>query len=295
MNTKVIVTGGAGFIGGHIVDLLVDNHYDVHVIDNISTSDRHKYVNSSATYYNRDIKNIYEIKDIFKNTKYVFHLAAYARVIPSIEDPVTFHEENINGSLNVFMSAKNVGAKVIFSSSSSIYGEPRYLPIDEEHPKNPMCPYALHKLVGEQYLELFSKIYGLNSISLRYFNVFGERAPNHGPYVPVIGIFLKQKKDGKKLTIVGDGNQRRDFIHVKDVARANLMAALYNSVGADYFNVGSGESTSVIDIAKYISNNTINIPYRFEYRNAISSISKIQKILGWTPTINLYEWIDSQL
>jgi UDP-glucose 4-epimerase len=290
---KVVVTGGAGFIGSHVVDLLIENNYDVHVIDNLSTSKNNHFINNKAKYYIKDIKNFDDIKEIFINAKYVFHLAAYARVVPSIEDPITFHNENINGSLNIFLAAKEVGAKVIFSSSSSVYGNPIYLPVDESHPLNPMCPYALHKQVGEEYLTLFHKLFNLNSVSLRYFNVYGERAPTEGAYVPVVGIFFRQQKNNEPLTIVGDGLQKRDFIHVKDIARANLAAALDTKVGAFVYNVGSGKSISILDIANEISNNIIHIEDRFEPRNTESNISKIEKDLNWRPIIQLKNWINN--
>lgn len=295
-NTKVIVTGGTGFIGSHVVDLLVENNFDVYVVDNISTSKNNKYINNKAKYFHLDItKGVEELVKVFKGAKYIFHLAAFARVIPSIHDPITFHNINVNGALNVFLAAKEVGAKVIFSSSSSVYGNPIELPVKETHRLDPMCPYALHKQIGEEYLQLFYKIYNLNSVSLRYFNVFGERAPKEGPYVPVVGIFLRQKEAGENLTIVGDGKQNRDFVHVKDVARANLMAALDQREGAFAYNVGSGEATSIIDIAKKISDKLEHIPERFEYKNARSDVSKIKRELNWEYKIKLFDWLKDVL
>lgn len=292
---KAIVTGGTGFIGSHVVDLLIENQFDVHVIDNVSTSKNNKYINKEATYFHIDItKGVESLKEVFKDAKYVFHLAAYARVVPSINDPLTFHDINVNGSLNVFLAAKEVGAKIIFSSSSSVYGNPVELPIKENHKLEPMCPYALHKQIGEEYLQLFYKIYNLNSVSLRYFNVFGERAPREGAYVPVVGIFLRQKEAGEALTVVGDGLQNRDFIHVKDVAKANLAAALNEKNGALVYNVGSGEAISILDIASQISKNLKHIPERFEYKNAKSDISKIKNELKWKPEINLFKWLEKK-
>jgi len=293
MKTKVIVTGGCGFIGSHVVDLLIEKNFDVHVVDNISTSKNNKYIHQDAVYLNLDItQNVEKLKEVFNGAKYIFHLAAFARVIPSIHDPVTFHNINVNGSLNVFLAAKEVGAKIIFSSSSSVYGNPIELPVKETHRLDPMCPYALHKQIGEEYLQLFNKIYSLNSVSLRYFNVFGERAPREGAYVPVVGIFLRQKEAGESLTIVGDGLQNRDFVHAKDVARANLAAALDERSGAFAYNVGSGKSLSVIEIADKISKNIVHIPERFEYKSARSDVTKIKKELGWEYEIELMQWLE---
>ena len=294
MKTKVIVTGGCGFIGSHVVDLLVENDFDVNVVDNISTSKNNKYIHEKAKYIYLDItEDIEKLKEAFSGAKYIFHLAAFARVVPSIHDPITFHNINVNGSLNVFLAAKEVGAKVIFSSSSSVYGNPIELPVKETHRLDSMCPYALHKQIGEEYLELFNKIYSLNSVSLRYFNVFGERAPREGAYVPVVGIFLRQKEAGEPLTIVGDGLQNRDFVHAKDVARANLAAALDERNGAFIYNVGSGKSLSVIEIANKISKNIVHIPERFEYKSARSDVSKIKEELNWEYKIELMDWLDS--
>jgi UDP-glucose 4-epimerase len=294
---NVVVTGGCGFIGGHVVECLLEAGYKVIVIDNHSTNNNPHHADD-ATYYHTDLREQATWDSIL--TKFgpidcAFHLAAYPRVQPSIDNPLLFHECNVNTTVSLLETCRQNGIrKIVFSSSSSIYGTPAKLPVEEHHAKQPMSPYALHKLIGEQYLYLYFDLYGISSISLRYFNVYGDRYPTEGPYVPVVGIFLKQKADNKPLTVTGDGEQSRDFIYVKDVARANLLSCQAMPEGVRSYNVGSGNGTKVIDIAKYMSNDIQFVPPRHEYKDARADITEIQKDLGWSPQRDLFDWIDQQ-
>ena len=291
MKTKSLVTGGLGFIGSHVVDLLVDCNHEVSVIDNGSTG-AEDYTNSQAKYYDRDIRDYQQIKPLFEGIDYVFHLAALPRVEPSIRDPLTSDEINTKGSLNVFFAAKEANVKrVVFSSSSSIYGDVPAQKISEDYPPNPMSPYAQQKLFGEQYLELFSKLYGLNSTSLRYFNVYGERQPLEGSYVPVVGIWFRQVSNGERPTITGEGTNKRDFINVKDVARANLWASRSTKKGHDAFNIGSGENHTLSDLCSLISSNPTYIKARLEPKFTLADWSKAKESFGWYPTIDIIDWI----
>ena len=229
MFKKAIVTGGAGFIGSNLVDKLIDMGVEVHVIDDLSTGFE-KNINPKATFHKIDISTInpeltwYE----FKNTDVIFHTAALARVQPSIEDPIPFDNVNVSGTLRMLKLAHNLGVKrFVYSASSSCYGNNKKFPTPEEESTNPLSPYGLQKYIGEQYCKMFSEVYNLDTVSLRYFNVYGERMNLEGAYKLVIAIFADQMLNGKPLTINNDGEQRRDFTYVGDVVEANILAALY--------------------------------------------------------------------
>ncbi len=251
--TKVLVTGGAGFIGSHLVDALVEEGHSVVVIDNLSTGKRSQ-VNKKAKFIKADIRNLKKIKPYFKGADWVYHLAARARIQPSIKDPVSTFDHNILGTLNVLLAARDAGVKrVIYSASSSSYGDQDTLPLHEEMTPRFKSPYSLSKYVGEEMCRLFSNLYGLETVSLRYFNVYGPRQLLNGAYATVAGIFLKQFKDGKPLTIVGDGGIRRDFTHVSDVVRANILAAQSSKVGrGEVINIGTGKNYSINEVASMI-------------------------------------------
>ena len=288
---KVLVTGGCGFIGSHVVDKLISEGYDVTVIDN-NSSNKQPTFNHNAQYINKDIRDP-SIISCFEGIKYVFHLAAYPRVQPSIDDPAEFHDINVNGTHNILdICRKTKPERIVFSSSSSVFGTPKTLPISEDDTKHPMSPYALHKLIGEEYLSLYHELYGLNSVALRYFNVYGDRYPTEGMYVPVVGIFLRQLKAGEPLTITGEGDQSRDFVNVKDVANANYLAAINGKPGSHQYNIGCGNNTPIIKIAKYISSYIKFIEPRYEYKDAKANIMKALIDLQWSPKIDLFKWID---
>ena len=296
--TLSLVTGGAGFIGSHIVEQLIGLGHEVVVVDN-EYSDNEKFHWRDDTYnVNIDITDK-ALKNAFTNVDYVFHLAAEARIGPAIENPVNAVNINTIGTCNVLQCARDAGVKkVMYSSTSSGYGlNPS--PNDETQPDDCLNPYSVSKVAGEKICKMYTDLYGLKTVIFRYFNVFGERAPKKGQYAPVIGIFLRQLASGEKLTIVGDGEQRRDFVYVKDVANANIMAALSNADDEAYgqvYNVGSGKNYSVNDIASFISDDTINIPPRVgEARNSLANIDKIYKTFAWKPETDVEQWIKTQL
>jgi|TARA_R110000824_G_scaffold68589_1_gene177261 nucleoside-diphosphate-sugar epimerase len=291
MKIKSLVTGGLGFIGSNLVDLLVEEGHEVSVIDDLSTGYA-EYAHPQVKYHTKDIRKYGEIEGLFEGMDYVFHLAALPRVEPSIINPMASDSINTQGSLNVFFAAKEAGVKkVIFSSSSSIYGDVPPKKVCEKLAPNPLSPYGLQKLFGEQYLELFHKLYGLDSVSLRYFNVYGNRQPLEGAYVPVVGIWFRQIEAGGWPTITGDGNNSRDFVNVKDVARANLKAAIATTKGHSYFNIGSGTNNSLNDLCDLVSKKRVYIDPRIEPRFTLADTSKAKKILNWSPEIDVIEWI----
>ena len=297
--TISIVTGGAGFIGSHIVEKLKRLEHMVVVIDN-EYSDNDNFIWRKDTLnVNIDITDYKALKKACTGADYIFHLAAEARIGPAIENPVNALNINTIGTCNVLQCAREVGAKkVLYSSTSSGYGL-NEAPNIETQPDDCLNPYSVSKIAGEKLCKMYTDLYGLNTIIFRYFNVFGERAPRKGQYAPVTGIFLRQKAAGESLTIVGDGEQRRDYIYVKDVANANVMAAISNPDDEAYgqvYNVGAGKNYSVNEIASFISNDTINIPPRIgEARNSLANIDKIQKTFAWKPEMNVEEWIKTQL
>jgi len=296
--TISLVTGGAGFIGSHIVEQLISLGHEVVVVDNEYSDNENFYWREDTYNVNIDITDK-ALKNAFTNVDYVFHLAAEARIGPAIENPVNAVNINTIGTCNVLQCARDAGVKkVMYSSTSSGYGlNPS--PNDETQPDDCLNPYSVSKVAGEKICKMYTDLYGLKTVIFRYFNVFGERAPKKGQYAPVIGIFLRQLAAGEKLTIVGDGEQRRDFVYVKDVANANIMVALSNADDEAYgqvYNVGSGKNYSVNDIASFISNDTINIPPRVgEARNSLANIDKIYKTFAWKPQTDVETWIRKQL
>lgn len=250
---KIIVTGGAGFIGSHLIDALIKEGYSVVVIDNLSTGKKSQ-VNKEAKFIRADIRNLKKIRPYFRGVDWVFHLAARARIQPSIKDPAPTFNHNIIGTLNVLLAARDAGVKrVIYSASSSSYGDQDTTPLYEEMTPRFKSPYALTKCVGEEMCRLFSNLYDLETVSLRYFNVYGPRQLTTGVYATVVGIFMKQLESGKPLTIVGDGTIQRDFTHVFDVVRANIFAAKSDKIGrGEVINIGTGKNYSINEIAAMI-------------------------------------------
>ena len=297
--TISIVTGGAGFIGSHIVEKLKRLDHMVVVIDNEYSDNDNFHWRKDTLNVNIDITDYKALKKAFTGADYIFHLAAEARIGPAINNPLNALNINTMGTCNVLQCAREVGAKkVLYSSTSSGYGL-NEAPNVETQPDDCLNPYSVSKIAGEKLCRMYTDLYGLNTIIFRYFNVFGERAPRKGQYAPVTGIFLRQKAAGEPLTIVGDGEQRRDYIYVGDVANANVMAAISNPDDDAYgqvYNVGSGKNYSVNEIASFISDDTINIPPRIgEARNSLANIDKIQKTFAWKPEVDVEQWIKTQL
>ena len=289
---KIVVTGGAGFIGSHIVDEALNRGYEVHVIDNLSGGKMER-VNKEAVFHEKDLRDLEKIKPIIKDAKYVFHTAALPRVQYSIDFPAETNENNVNSTVNVLIASHKGGVgKVIYSASGSAYGDQEQLPVVETMPTDPKSPYGLQKLIGEQYAKVWSTVYDLPTVSLRYFNVYGSRLDPDGAYALVIGKFLKQRSEGKPLTITGDGTQTRDFTHVSDVVSANFLAAdCEEAKDGEVFNVGFGKRCSVNKVAELIGGETINIPPRLEIHDNEADRSKAKKCFNWEPQIRLEEGI----
>lgn len=303
MPQKVLVTGGAGFIGSHLVDRLLEMGYEVMVIDNLSTG-RRENVNplifDRHSFFMEDLRRLDKVAPLFKGVDTVFHLAAQPRIQPSIVDPVTSFEHNVRPTLHVLTAAKDHGVRrVIFSGSSSVYGDQRSLPLREEMTPNPKNPYALYKLMGEMLCQHWFKFYNLPFIVLRYFNVYGERQAVEGAYATVIGIFLHQKAAGERLTIVGDGLQQRDFTYVQDVVEANIAAMKAPILCENrIYNIGNGKRYPVIAVAEMVdpSGNYQYLSARpGEARVTLADISKAVSQLRWSPKGNLSAWIASQV
>jgi UDP-glucose 4-epimerase len=280
------VTGGAGFIGSHLVDALIAKGLHVRVVDNFTTG-RRQYLNPDAELLTTDILDARSLPSVFAGADCVFHTAALPRVMVSIEHPVETHMTNVVGTLNVLVAARDSGVRrVVFSGSSSVYGDQPILPLTESMAPNPLNPYALQKLTAEQYTRIFHRLFGLETLTLRYFNVYGPRMATEGAYVTVISVFLRQKRAGELLTIHGDGTQTRDFTHVNDVVRANILAM--DAVVADgrAINIGRGRNLSVNRIAELIGGPTVHLPPRpGDARHTLADLSQAHAILGWEPEI----------
>jgi len=287
---KIIVTGGAGFIGSNLTEELINQGHEVTVIDNLAGGKKEN-IDPRAKFEQKDITELTEIKSLFAGVDYVFHLAALPRVQFSIEHPAEANNANVNGTLNVLIAAREAGVKrVVYSASSSAYGDQTEMPLRETMVVNPQSPYGLQKYIGELYCRMFSKIYQLPTVCLRYFNVYGPRQSAEGAYALVIAKFLKQKQDGKTLTITGDGTQTRDFTYVGDVVRANILAMQDDKVGSgEAINIGAGHNHSVNEIAQKIGGEIEYIPARLEPHDTLADISRAQKLLGWQPEVGIDE------
>jgi len=290
--TKVVVTGGAGFIGSNLADALIEKGYEVHIVDSL-VAGKKENVNPKAIFHEKDIRYWEDMQEIMNDTKYVFHLAALPRVQFSIENPIETNETNVDGTLNVLKAAHDAGvSKVIFSASSSAYGDQVIMPLREEMPAHPKSPYGLHKYIGELYCRLWNEVYGLPTVSLRYFNVYGPRLDPNGAYALVIGLFLRLRKEGKPLTITGDGTQTRDFTHVRDVVRANILAAESDMVGkGETINIGAGNNHTINELAELMGGPVEHIAPRLEPHDTLADNSLAKKLLGWEPTVNFEEGI----
>lgn len=281
---KVVVTGGAGFIGSHLVEYLVALGHDVHVIDNLVAGKR-EYVHPKASLYVVDIRNQDALLPIFEGADTIFHLAALPSVPYSIENPVETHEVNALGTLKVIVAARDTGVRrIVYSSSSAVYGDQEVVPIYENALCEPKSPYGLQKLESEHYLRLASELYGLETVSLRYFNLYGPRQSASGPYASVVARFIDQCASGEPLTVVGEGKQTRDFVHVLDVVSANIRAMDNPLVGnGEVVNIGGGKSYSVLDVANIVGGEITYLPPRVEIMNSFAAIDRASELLGWEP------------
>ena len=290
---KCLVTGGAGFIGSNLVNELIQDGHEVVVIDNLSTGKREN-INSKARFIQGDISNAIEQNfHALDGIDVVFHLAAKARVQPSIDNPIEFNKVNVTGLLNVLNACVKYKVKrFVYSSSSSVYGNVEQFPTVENTDLNPLSPYALQKLIGEQYCKLFSELYHLETVCLRYFNVYGERQLTEGAYCCVMGIFANQRLNDEPMTIRGDGEQRRDFTYVGDVVDANIKCAEYPlELNGEAFNIGNGDNRSVNQLADMIGGDRVNVDPVIEPKQTLADNSKARKRLNWKPTTIIEDWI----
>ncbi|MCK9352424.1 MAG: NAD-dependent epimerase/dehydratase family protein [Candidatus Paceibacterota bacterium] len=289
---KVVVTGGAGFIGSNLTDGLIEKGYEVHVIDNLVAGKKER-IHADAIFHEKDIRNLEDLHVIMEGAKYVFHLAALPRVQFSIEHPVLTNEVNVVGTLNVLKAAHEAGVKkVVYSASSSAYGDQSIMPLREDMSAHPISPYGLQKYIGELYCKLYSEVYGLPTVSLRYFNVFGPKLDPDGAYALAVGLFLRLRKEGKPITVTGDGTQTRDMTHVRDVVRANILAAESDTVGqGEVMNIGSGKNHTINDLAALIGGPVEHIAPRLEPHDTLADNSLAKKLLGWEPQVSFEDGI----
>lgn len=291
---EAIVTGGAGFIGSNLVDKLIEQGVEVTILDNLSTGKKEN-INPKAKFIECDISTVSQVDLTFyiNGADTVFHLAATPQVQYSIENPTD--NNNINSLINILEASKITNIKrLIFSSTSALYGNPQYTPIDENHPINPLSPYALHKLVGEQYCKLFSDIYNLDTVCLRYFNVYGDRMPKKGAYRSVLSVFTEQYLKNQPFNIVNDGEQKRDFIHVNDIVEANILVATNKlNFKGNIYNVGTGQAYSVNEIANMFGGEKKYGEKRIEPKNSIAENAKLVLDLDWEPKNKLKTWINT--
>ncbi|MBC8443016.1 MAG: NAD-dependent epimerase/dehydratase family protein [Proteobacteria bacterium] len=293
---KHLVTGGAGFIGSTLVDKLIKLGHEVVCVDNESAESSDVfYWNDKAENHKIDILDKESLASVYQNIDCVFHLAAETRIVPAIKNPQKTFDVNVMGSINLLeLVRKNNTSRIVISSSSAVYGL-NQSPNIESDKTDCLNPYASSKLCVEEISKMYHTLYDTNVINLRYFNVYGERMPSRGQYAPVIGIFFRQKENQESLTVVGDGKQSRDFVHVGDVANANIAASMTENKYAfgDYFNVGTSECYDILTIAKMINGENYSfIPERKgEARSSVANINKIRETLEWLPSANLENWI----
>jgi len=294
---KFLVTGAAGFIGSHLVDTLIKEGHRVIAVDDES-ADNKFYWNKKATNHKTSV-NCYDcLFYIMKDVDVVFHLAAESRVQKCLHNPIQAAKTNVVGICNVLQSASDNGVKrVVYSSTSSAYGLSEDVPNKEDAKVDCINPYASTKVAGELLCKNYSELFGLETVIFRYFNVYGDRSPVKGQYAPLVGRFLDQHKKGELLTIVPDGSQRRDYIHVSDVVEANMVAGFKKDINSgEIYNVGTGVNHSVSEIADMVSNKQKWIePRDGEAKETLADIYKIKNDLGWSPKIELKNWIENQI
>ena len=296
--TTAIVTGGAGFIGSHLVDALLAENISVRVIDNYSTGrpENLAHVAGQVELVEADFVKPGSWQKLFLDADWVFHLGALADIVPSIQRPADYFQANVDGTFNVLEAAKNAGVKrFVYAASSSCYGIPDKYPTSEAAEISPQYPYALTKRLGEELVMHWAQLYNLPAIALRLFNVYGPRSRTSGTYGAVLGVFLAQKLANKPFTVVGDGTQTRDFTYVTDVANAFLTAA-QSSVCEEIFNVGSGETVSVNRLVELLGGEVTYIPKRpGEPDCTYADITKIRRELKWQPKVDIKQGVDNVL
>ncbi len=290
-----LVTGGAGFIGTNIAKQLLKDGHQVSVFDNYSSGEHKGRRQEGAEYIKGDIRELTALQEAMKGIDGVFHTAAVPRMPYSVEHPVETNEDNITGTLNVLVAARDAKVKrVVYSASSSAYGDQKVTPFVETMKPRPMSPYGLQKFVGEEYARLFYELYGLKTVSLRYFNVYGPYMDPDGAYALVIGKFLKQKLAGKPMTVCGDGEYYRDYTHVQDIVRANILAMNSSNVGkGETINIGNGRPYSVNELVRLIGGEFIFIePRPGDPRHTEADFGLAKELLNWEPTIALPDGVE---
>tara|TARA_B100000315_G_scaffold219192_1_gene220971 strand:+ start:421 stop:1410 length:990 start_codon:yes stop_codon:yes gene_type:complete len=294
-NKSILITGGAGFIGSHLVDAFLEKENEVIVLDNYSTGRPQNldHVVNKIKLVNCDISKSGEWQNMFENIDYMFHLAALADVVPSIEKPDDYYQSNVNGTFNVLEACRKHGVKkIIYSASSSCYGIPDEFPTKETAEIRPHYPYALTKYLGEQLIMHWCQVYELPAVSLRFFNVYGPRSRTSGTYGAVFGVFLAQKLAGKPFTVVGDGTQTRDFTFVSDVVDA-IIAAAESRVSGEIINIGSDNTYSVNRLVELLGGDVVHIPKRpGEPDCTWADITKAKAQLDWEPKVSFEEGVN---
>lgn len=294
---RALVTGGAGFIGGHLSAALLEHGVSVTVLDHLHTHSRAD-VPDDATVIEADVRDAAEMAAALENAEVVFHHAAVVSVSRSIEEPQESHTVNTDATLQLLELARDHDVRVVLASSSAIYGQPAYTPIDESHPIQPASPYGIDKATIDQYARTYHDLYDLETVALRYFNVFGS-GQTAGPYSGVISIFADQARNTEPITVDGDGSQTRDFVHVSDVVDANLRAATTDTVG-EAFNIGTGTATSIAELAETIRNVldsdseiTYTDPRPGDIDHSVADITEAETQLGFSPTVGLRDGLKS--
>jgi UDP-glucose 4-epimerase len=292
-HTNVVVTGGAGFIGANLVRELVRRGSSVAIVDTFVGGRFDDRLVAGVPVHEVDIRNERALTDVFAGASCVFHLAALPRVQDSIDHPRETHDVNVNGTLAVLEAARAAGVtRVVLASSAAVYGDQETVPLREDLPALPKSPYGLHKYIGERMLALWSDLYGLETVSLRFFNVYGPYFDPDGPYALVVGRFLKLRAEGKPLTIAGDGTHTRDYVHVRDIVEGLILAAERSSVGhGEVMNLASGAETSVLELAAHIGGATEPTPARIEPARSCGARERAHALLGWVPSVGLSEGI----
>ncbi len=297
---KALVTGGAGFIGSHLSELLLENGHEVVIVDNLSCGRlgniKSFQDNNRLDFKKVDILDIDELNKYFDGVDWVFHLAGLADIVPSIEHPEKYYDANVTGTFNVLECARNAKVKrFVYAASSSSYGIPEKYPTPESSPIKPEYPYALTKYMGEELVLHWSRLYNLPAVSLRLFNVYGPRSRTTGAYGAVFGVFLAQKIHGKPYTVVGDGTQTRDFTYVTDIANAFVTAA-NSDISGEAMNVGSNNHYSVNRLVELLGGDVVNIPKRpGEPDCTFADISKINNLLDWKAEVTLEQGVDEMI
>lgn len=292
---RVVVTGGSGFVGTQLTNSLIEKGYEVHIVDTLVGTLR-RDVRPPAILHIIDIRDTEKLSTLFEKLGSIdglFHAAALPSVPYSIENPIESHDVNVNGTLTVLSVAKKYNVRrVIFSSSCAIYGDTDVIPSDEDTPVMPVSPYALQKRVGEEYCELYSRLYGLPTVALRYYNIYGPGADPYGPYASAIGRFIEMRKKDQTLTITGDGEQTRDMVHVRDIAEANIRALENKNLGkGEIINIGTGVQVSVNEMARQVGGPSIHVAARKEPRHSCANNKRAKELLGWEPSVSLSDGI----